>query len=302
MELRQLVYFDAVVRHGGFTRAAEHLHVAQPGISAQIRRLESELGVALLARTTRQVRLTDAGERFLTRTRRTLDEMHGGIDDMAGLTGVLIGRVRIGTVEALDPLDLPGALAAFHDQHLGVEVMLRPSPIGRQLLDDLDSYEIDLALGHTPADLPDRFATTPLFSEELVIITGPGHPLEPRRGGVTFAELRDKRFVSFPPGSGLRRILDTAATPANFVPQVPYESTSLTQIRDLVSHGLGVALVPNSVATAPGGPVTTHSVRPDPIQRAIALTHRQDPPLSAAAQACRALLQRWPVAAPEHRR
>jgi len=300
VELRQLVYFDSVVRHGGFTRAAEHLHVAQPGISAQIRQLEAELGVALLARTTRQVRLTDAGERFLTRTRRILDELDAGRADMADLTGALTGRVRIGTVEALDPFDLPGALAAFHDRHPGVEVILRPSPVGQQLLDDLDAYEIDLALGPTPTGLPDRFATLPLFSEELLIITGPDHQLAHRQD-VTFGELQRERFVSFPPGTGLRRILDTAASPADFAPRVPYESTSLIQIRDLVSHGLGIALVPASVATAPGRPVTTHSVQPDPIQRGIALTHRRDPPLPAAAQACQDLLQRWPTATAKRR-
>jgi len=301
MELRQLVYFDAVVRHGGFTRAAEHLHVAQPGVSAQIRQLESELGVALLARTTRQVRLTDAGERFLTRTRRILGELDAGRADMAQLTGVLTGRVRIGTVEALDPLDLPGALAAFHDRHPGVAVILRPSLVGQQLLDDLDAYEIDLALGPTPTGLPDRFTALPLFSEELVVITGTDHHVD-AHGGVSFAALREEWFVSFPPGTGLRRILDTADAPADFVPRVPYESTSLTQIRDLVSHGLGIALVPASVATAPGRPVTIHSLQPDPIQRAIALTHRRDPPLPAAAQACRELLQRWPTATAKRRR
>ena len=301
MELRQLVYFDAVVRHGGFTRAAEALHVAQPGISAQIRQLEAELGVALLARTTRQVRLTDAGQRFLTRTRRILDELDAGRADMAQLTGVLTGRVRIGTVEALDPFDLPGALAAFHDRHPGVEVILRPSPVGQQLLDDLDAYQIDLALVPTPTGLPGRFATLPLFSEELVVITGADHHLHQQKA-VSFAALRDERFVSFPPGTGLRRILDTAATPADFVPRVPYESTSLTQIRDLVSHGLGIALVPASVATAPGRPVTIHSLQPDPIQRAINLTHRREPPLPAAAQACQDLLQRWPTATPKRRR
>ena len=69
MELRQLVYFEAVARHGGFSRAAEQLRIAQPAVSAQIRRLESELGTTLLQRTTRRVALTHAGELFLARTR-----------------------------------------------------------------------------------------------------------------------------------------------------------------------------------------------------------------------------------------
>lgn len=293
VKLLQLIYFDAVVRHGGFTRAAEQLRVAQPGISVQIRQLESELGVALLARTTRQVRLTDAGERLLSRVRRILAEVDAASSDMQRLSEALGGRVKIGTVEALDPFDLPGALAAFHGRYPGVEVILRPIPVGQQLLDHLDAYEIDLALGPVPLDLPDRFTTTSLFSEEIVIIAAVDHRLSSQPGGVAFATLRQEPFVGFPPGTGLRRILTTVAATAEFAPRVPYESTSLSQIRDLVSHGLGIALVPASVAGAPGQPVHVHSVQPDPIHRAIALTRRQSSPLSAPAQACEDLLLEW---------
>ncbi|HTF48857.1 MAG TPA: LysR family transcriptional regulator, partial [Pseudonocardia sp.] len=100
MELRQLVYFEAVVRYGGFTRAAEQLRIAQPAVSAQVRRLEADLGVALLERTTRRVRLTRAGELVLARARRTFDELDGARDDLARLAGELRGRVRLGSIQA----------------------------------------------------------------------------------------------------------------------------------------------------------------------------------------------------------
>ncbi|MGH3588564.1 MAG: LysR family transcriptional regulator, partial [Pseudonocardia sp.] len=87
MELRQLVYLDAVVRHGGFTRAAEHLRVAQPAVSVQIRRLETEVGAQLLQRTTRSVALTHAGELFLDRARRALAELDAARDALARLAG-----------------------------------------------------------------------------------------------------------------------------------------------------------------------------------------------------------------------
>jgi LysR family transcriptional regulator, transcription activator of glutamate synthase operon len=145
VELRQLRYFDAVVRHGGFTRAAEHLHVAQPAISAQIRRLESELGATLLARTTRRVQLTHAGELFLARTRRVLTELDAGRAELGQLADVLRGRVRIGAVEALNPFDLPGALAEFHTRYPGVELVLRSMSMGQQLLTALDANDLDLA-------------------------------------------------------------------------------------------------------------------------------------------------------------
>src|SRR5215472_2028237 len=96
MELRQLVYFDAVVRHGSFTKAAQRLHVAQPAVSAQIRRLEAELGATLLERTTRRVALTYAGELFLARARQVLDQIEGAHADLAELGAVRRGRGRRG--------------------------------------------------------------------------------------------------------------------------------------------------------------------------------------------------------------
>ena len=103
MELRQLVYFDAVARHSGFTRAAEHLCVAQPAVSAQIRRLEAELGTRLLERTTRRVRLTQAGEVLLARARRILEELDGARSDLDQLAQVLRGRVRLSAIQAVGP-------------------------------------------------------------------------------------------------------------------------------------------------------------------------------------------------------
>lgn len=289
MELRQLVYFDAVVRRGGFTRAAEHLHVAQPAISAQIRRLEAELSVTLLLRSTRRVRLTHAGELLLTRARRILDEIDGARTDLDDLAEVLRGRVRIGAVEALGPFDLHGALAAFHARYPAVELTLRSAAVRQELLDALDADYVDFALVPMRADLEDQYMARELFTEELVLITAPQHR-HARCGPLAMAELRDDAFVSFPEPSGLRRILEDATGAAGYVPHVPFESTSLDRIRGLVSAGLGVALLARSIADAPGPPVTTHSVAPDPIYRAMGLIHRSDRALSPAAAAAASLM------------
>jgi DNA-binding transcriptional LysR family regulator len=291
VDLRQLVYFDAVVRHGGFTRAAEHLRVAQPAVSVQIRRLEAEMGAQLLHRTTRTVALTHAGELVLDRARRALAELDAARDELAGLAGGLLGRVRIGAIQALDPFDLPAALAAFHRRNPAVELALRSGAL-RRLLDGLDHGELDLAIGPMPPGLPARYARTPLFTDELVLVTAPGHRLA-GTDPLPLAVLRDEPFVCLPADSGLRAILDRLAAEAGFIPHVPFESTHLLRLRDLAAHGLGVALVARSVAEAPGPPVAVHGVDPGPQLRPVGLLHRADTTLGAAAEACRAFLAGW---------
>ncbi|PZS23980.1 MAG: LysR family transcriptional regulator [Pseudonocardiales bacterium] len=285
MELRQLRYFEAVIRCGGFTRAATQLHVAQPAVSAQIQRLETELGVALMARTTRRVSLTPAGELFLTRVQRVLGELDAARGELAELAAVLRGRVTIGATEVLGPFDLPAALADFHSRYPGVALVLRCGLIA-DLLAGLDASEVDLVLGPIHTDLASRYSAQPLFDEQLVLITPPGHRLA-RERRLTLSQLREEPFVCLPPHSGLRAILDAAAASDGFEPVVQFETHSPSSIRDLVSSGLGVALLAYSAATTPGSPIAVHTMDPPPQHPPIGLIHHRDRRLTPAARTCR---------------
>ncbi|WP_037080218.1 LysR family transcriptional regulator [Pseudonocardia spinosispora] len=291
MELRQFVYFDAVVRHGGFTRAAEQLRVAQPAVSAQLRKLEAELGVTLLERTTRRVRLTRAGELVLGRARRVFEELDGVRDDLALLAGELRGRVRIGSIQATGPFRLAEALAAFHREFPDVELSLTAGRLA-QLITDLDDDVIDLAIGPLPGGRFDRIVEHPLFDDELVLITAPEHPLA-GRDGLPLSAVRDEVFACLPAESGLRRRLDDACAAAGFAPTVRYETTIVPQLRELVSHGLGVALLARSVAEAPGPQVAVHPISPSPISRPVGVLHLRDRPLGPAARRCHRFLTDW---------
>lgn len=284
MELRQLAYLDAVVRHGGFGRAAHQLHVAQPAISVQIRKLERELGVTLLSRTTRRVEPTRAGDLVLARARRVLAELDAMRTDVAALDGLVVGRVRLGAIQALDPFDLSGALAAFHARHPGVELSLR-SGTTRTLLDDLAHDWIDLAVAPAPDRIPPDVTVEPLFTDELVLVTAPGHA-RAGDGPLSVADLRDDPFVCLPADSGLRARLDRLAGDVPI--RVPFETPDLARLRDLVAHGLGVALVARSVAQAPGPPVVVHPVAPYRVWRPVGLLHRA--PLGPAAAVCATFL------------
>ena len=124
VELRQLEYFAAVARHRHFTRAAESLYVTQPALSQQIRRLEAELGLALLRRTSRGVELTAAGEDLLVHAEAVLAEVAAARADIARHTGLTRGVVRVASTAA-DAPRLPEALAAFHGEHPGIQIGLR---------------------------------------------------------------------------------------------------------------------------------------------------------------------------------
>src|SRR5918999_4938752 len=116
MELRQLEYFAAVVRHGQFTRASRALSVAQPAVSQQIKRLEAELGLELLRRTTREVELTDAGAVLLKRAHRVLAEIEAASQELSEISGLLRGTVEIGALP-VSSIDTPALVAGFHEQH-----------------------------------------------------------------------------------------------------------------------------------------------------------------------------------------
>ncbi|GAA1610521.1 LysR family transcriptional regulator [Actinoplanes couchii] len=286
MELRQLSYVEAVARYGGFTRAAERLHIAQSAVSAQIRALEIELGVTLFARTTRKVALTPAGELFVARARRVLAELDGARTEMAEITAVVSGRVTVGVTAALAVYDLPNALARFRERHPGIALRQRSGLI-TGLLGALDLGELDLVVGPLHADVPPRFDTLPLVDENLVLALPVGHALT-RAGRLTLAEARDEPFVCMPHGSGLRWILDDAARSAGFTPRVQYETDGPAGIREMIAAGLGVGLLPRSTAESPNGsPTEIRHLHPPPVHPPIGVLHHRDRPLSAAAQSLR---------------
>src|SRR3569833_1315754 len=124
MELHQLAYFVEVAEEGNFTRAAERLLVAQPGVSALVRRLERELGQELLDRSGRTVRLTDVGAAAWPHARAALAAVQGvreAVDERAGLVR---GQVAIGAVTAAGPVKLPDLLARYHERYPAVEITL----------------------------------------------------------------------------------------------------------------------------------------------------------------------------------
>jgi DNA-binding transcriptional LysR family regulator len=251
MDIRQLRYLVALADERHFTRAAAREHVAQPALSQQIRRLEEEVGLALVHRTTRRVALTEAGLMLVERARRVLGELEAARAELEALSGVRTGRVTIGAMQTLGAFDLPLLLATFHEQHPGVELAVREEP-SDTLAAMLREDALDLAILSVTDRIERRgLGLEELASEELVAVLPKGHALA-RRKRLRFAELVDEEFIGFREGWALRHVLVQAAAVAGFTPRFAFESNEVPRIRALVGRGLGVAVLPRSGVAGEG--------------------------------------------------
>ncbi|PXY19018.1 LysR substrate-binding domain-containing protein [Prauserella muralis] len=282
MELRQLRYFLTVAEEASFTRAAARLHVAQPGVSAQIRSLERELGQPLLDRSARAVRLTEAGAAVLPYARAALaavEDVRTAVDE---LTGLLRGKVAVGMVAGSAALGVPEVLAAFHDAHPGVEVTLTEADTD-PMLDALRAGRLDVAIAAFAGAAPDGIETRTLSDQPLVAAVGEGDPLAGRRG-VTLAELGDRALIGMRPGTAMRAILDAACAAEGVAPRIAFEAGNPQVLGDLAARGLGVAILPESTARArPDLRVVPVTV--PPMRGRVALAWRAEGPNGPAARA-----------------
>src|SRR3954467_1950087 len=144
MELRQLRYLVAVADELSFTRAAAREHVAQPALSQQIKRLEGQVGLPLVERTTRSVALTDAGKLLVARARRVLGELEAAVAELEALSGVYTGHVYVGVLHTMGPVDVSLVLALFRERHPGVELTVREQS-SEELAEMVRDDELDLA-------------------------------------------------------------------------------------------------------------------------------------------------------------
>jgi DNA-binding transcriptional LysR family regulator len=211
MELRHLRYFVAIAEERSFTRAAERLWVAQPGLSTQIRRLEAELGVQLFERHTRGVDLTGAGELFLERARTALAAADAASATGRDLEEGLVGSVRLGIVTGAGWPGTSALLGHFGRERPGVELTVVEAYAGT-LLRDLRDGRLDAMIAPSEFGSAD-LRRVRLGREPWLVLAGSGHPLA-GSGPVAAPELEGRRFVvtGHRDGAGYDRLVaDTLA-------------------------------------------------------------------------------------------
>jgi DNA-binding transcriptional LysR family regulator len=257
MDLRQLEYFVAVARHRHFTRAAEALYVGQPALSQQIRRLEQELGLQLLARTRQGVEVTPAGQDLLLRAEAIIGDVAAAREAMDEHAGVLRGSVRVAAAPG-EALRLPAELAAFHREHPGIRIALRQGS-AREVVELVRRGAADLAVLALDA-APEGMDATPLADEPLRLIAAPGAV----EGTVAIEDLRELPLILAERGTALREAVMAACAEAGFGPIPPFEVGDPVTARFLAHTGLGASVVPASWLEQPGPEVSVAALDPEP--------------------------------------
>jgi DNA-binding transcriptional LysR family regulator len=283
MELHQLAYFVAVAEEGNFTRAAQRLHVAQPGVSAQVKRLERELGQELLDRSGRTVRLTDVGAAALPHARAALAAVQGVREAVEELAGLVRGQVAIGAVTSAGPVGLPDLLAGFHERYPAVEITLSEAN-SDTMLAALREGRLDLAVVGLSTAPPPGIATQVLFDEPFLAVAAPRGPLA-GRDEVAIGDLDGLPLMALPKGTGLRTALDAAFARAGLTPRIAFEAADPNVLVQLATRGLGVAIVPESLARYHQAELQVIGISGPGLRGVLALAWRTEGPLSPAARA-----------------
>ena len=277
-DLRLLRYFVAVAEELHFRRAAERLHVAQPGLSQQIKVLERRIGVRLLERTSRQVRLTAAGGLLLAESRRLLAETERAIDRVRRTGRGEIGRLTVAAIGSATYDVVPRLLRAHRERYPDVEVVLREMSTPAQV-HALRAGEIDVGLLRLPADTAD-LATHTVREDRMALMLPEVHPLA-RKARIPLRALAREPLIIFPaaPRPSWADTVIAACRDAGFEPIVTQEAMESATVVSFVAAGIGIAVVPEGLRVlARAGVVFRLVAPPAPVTRLAAVYRTGAPP------------------------
>ncbi|MFC4224929.1 LysR family transcriptional regulator [Lysinibacter cavernae] len=299
LDLRALRVIDALSRTGSITAAAAELQFSQPAVSQQLKRLETKLGLAVIERAGRGVRLTEAGEVLARHARVIVAELEHAVSGLAELSGLRSGRLRLASFPSASAVIVPELLKRIRAEHPGLATSYRelepPQAIDAVRQGDLDvaltfSYPGD-GVGLIGESLP-GLRVEHLWREEMFVALPANHPLA-GEARVSLAQLSDETWIAGCPRC--RGHLVAAAESSGFTPRISHETDNIVAVMSMVAASLAVALVPRlAVAAAQSLPAeaVVLPIREDNhriLSLVSPLSAGDAPAVAAAREACRQL-------------
>ncbi len=290
LDLHKLEIFVTIAHLGSFTHAADHLHMTQPTVSQQLATLEAQLGVALIERDTRRLRLTAAGETLLTHAEKLLIAARDAEEATRAAAGLADRTLRLGVGHTMAIYLLPGLLSRYQATHPGHAVRITVGNTA-ELLALVADGAADLVLVGSPAEHP-NLLVTPFMNDRLVVIVAADDPWA-SRVEVNLDELRERPFLTREPGSALhvtvQRLLGSSMLAADSV--IVLGETEA--IKRSVEAGIGVALIQGIAVEreVAAGTLRMLYMRGGDDSRTYSYAYRRNHPLSSAASNFIVLLQ-----------
>jgi DNA-binding transcriptional LysR family regulator len=275
--------FEAIVRLGSFTRAAEELFLTQPTVSMQIKKLADAIGLPLFEHVGRNVRPTEAGLELYESVRRIFETLANLEMKISDLKGIRTGRLRLCVITTAKYF-APELLGEFCERHPGIEVALKVTNRDR-IIERINANEDDLyIMGQAPSDNSDIVAF-PFAPNPLVMLAPRGHPLVGQKN-IPLARIAEEPIILREPGSGIRDTMLRAFDERGLKPSVRMELGSNEAIKHAIVGGLGLSVLSLHTLTLEGidGPVAMLDVEGYPIVRQWFVVHPRGKELSLVAQ------------------
>ncbi|PID03436.1 MULTISPECIES: LysR family transcriptional regulator [unclassified Sporosarcina] len=246
MELKDFQAFIQVANHLSFTKAAEHSFISQPSLSKSVKRLENDLNVRLFNRSTRSLRLTDAGDIVYEQGKQILQllgELPVLLEDLA--EGVS-GEIKIGMPPLIGTLFFPQIAKNLSRNYPQIKIELHE--LGAKVVEELvDKGQIDVGIIVLPTD-QDVFHVQPFISDKFFLFVHHEHPFA-KQDAVALTELKEEQLILFSKSFALHRYIISACKEVGFNPTISYESSQWDLIIELVAAKLGITLLPQSIST-----------------------------------------------------
>ncbi len=280
--------FVAIAERGSFQLAAAHLNLSQTALSHRIRKLEDDLGVRLLARTTREVSLTPAGLELLPKVKVMIEDLSVSLDGLRQRGRVGQERLSIGCLPTIAAGHLPNVLRKFRGAHPDVKVRVYDNS-ATEISELVHAGTIEFAVTLVAAHRWD-FAIEPLLREPFVLVCRPDHPLAKRKSAA-WTDLQDVPLIRISPHTGNRMIIDDALGSRRESLSWRYEVQHVNTALALVEAGLGMTVVPRLALDIAGTEgLRMVALRNPGVSRQIGIVSRRSAPLSPLADELRRLV------------
>ncbi|UCG51514.1 MAG: LysR family transcriptional regulator [Candidatus Latescibacterota bacterium] len=248
MEIRQLRYFLAAIRHGSLRAAARDHFVTQPAVSIQLKKLEDEVGEKLYVRRGKRIEPTQAGSILATEAEEIVRKVDAVTHRIQGLKGLESGLLKMGNIDAASVYVLPDVFKAFRRRHPGIDIQVLVAD-SDSLLAALETGAIELAIVTLP--LPgEAYEVVPIFEDKMVLVAPPGHELVGSRSRRNLLRrVAETGLITYPAKSTTRRLIEKVFIDNGLGLKVTMETSSPEAIKRLTEAGLGASILPIEVVS-----------------------------------------------------